>query len=40
VDLIALAQDGAGAEEPDARDDLGRDPRRVCGTPEDLEAQP
>jgi hypothetical protein len=39
VDLVALAQDCARAQEPDARYDLRRDSCRVCRTFESLEPE-
>jgi hypothetical protein len=39
VDLVALAQDGAGAEESNACDNLGGDSRRIRGALEGLETQ-
>jgi hypothetical protein len=39
VDLIALAEDGAGAEEPNARDDLCRDAGGVGGRAKRLEPE-
>src|SRR5882724_3936651 len=39
VDLVALAQDGAGAKEADAGNDLRRDSCRVCRTFESLEPE-
>jgi hypothetical protein len=39
VDFVALAQDGAGAEEADASHHLGRDAGRVGGGAEYLEAE-
>jgi len=40
VDLVALPQDGPGAEEANSRHDLGGDSRWVCGTAKSLEPQP
>jgi hypothetical protein len=40
VHLVALAEDGACAKEPDPCDDLGRDTRRICWGAEDLEPEP
>lgn len=40
MDLVALAQDGAGAKKADACDDLGCNAGRVGGGAEDLETKP
>jgi hypothetical protein len=40
VDLIALAQDGAGAQEADACDHLSGDARRVGARAENFKPQP
>jgi len=40
VNLVALAEDCAGAEKSHARHDLSGDSRRVCRGVKDLEAEP